>query len=98
MIALAKINDLAGLQEYMENVGAVLEKYGAQRSFAAPVSKVLEGGPVDAVALLTFPDADAVDRFYNSEEYKWLLELRQRSAETTLVVAEGRVQLDGYTD
>lgn len=91
----SKITDYAGVQEYVEKVGPVLDKFGVQRDFAGPVLRLVEGGPVDAAGVLIFPDVETLDRFYDSEEYAPLKALRQRSTETVMVVVDGVWQPSG---
>ncbi len=80
----------AGLyQEYAGLAGATVAKYGGRR-LAGAEAEVLEGewtGP--RVIIHEFPDMEALKRWHGSEEFKPLIEMRQRAAKGNLVAVEG---------
>ncbi len=83
------ISDQAGLEEYRARVGATMERYGAKYlAAAAPEGK--EGNwPAMVTAIIEFPSMDAINQWYDSEGYRELKQLRQRSANLDMVFVEG---------
>ncbi len=56
---------------------------------AAP-AEVLEGSwQGRRTAIFEFPDMTTHDKFYYSDEYKPLVEMRQKSADVTIIKIEG---------
>jgi uncharacterized protein (DUF1330 family) len=87
VVAMLNINDPDAFGVYAGAVGAVTEKFGGRYLFAGPGSTVLEGEPApDGMAIIEFPSAEDAQRWYDSEEYAPLIELRQSAAATVLVM------------
>ena len=90
LIADIEIVDAAGFEEYRKHVPAVLAAHGGRYLVRGGTTEVLEGGwaPRRAV-IVEFPSLAALKAFYDAPEYRWLLELRQRTTKTNLVAVEG---------
>jgi uncharacterized protein (DUF1330 family) len=85
-----EVTDPAAFREYRNRVGATVEQYGGRF--------VVRGGRVDPkegdwqphlLVMLEFPTLEQAERWYNSSEYKPLIAMREKSARTQLIVAEG---------
>jgi uncharacterized protein (DUF1330 family) len=91
VVAMLGIHDPDAFGVYAGAVGAVTEKYGGHYLFAGPGSTVLEGEPApNGMAIIEFPSADDARRWYESEDYAPLIELRQAAASTVLVMTPDR--------
>ena len=91
LIGNIEITDPAAYEEYRKGVGATVSAYGG-RSLVRPGGsvEVLEGDwAPKRLVILEFPSAAQLKAWYNSPEYKPLLEIRLRSANSSLVVVEG---------
>lgn len=78
------------LKRYAEEVPKTIEKYGGRYLVRGGKFEVLEGGwKPKLMVVLEFPTMEALKRWYNSEEYRPLLALRQKAASTDAVVVEG---------
>ncbi len=77
IFSLLEITDQEAWDEYGSKVRAVLDNCGARVLAADPEPKVLEGewrGIRNGI--IEFPDMDAIERWYNSDDYKPLLDMR----------------------
>ena len=91
LIADIEITDPAGYEEYRKGVGATLAAYGG-RNLVRPAGKieVLEGGWVATLlVILEFPNIAQLKAWYDSPEYRSLLEIRLRTAKSKMVLIEG---------
>jgi uncharacterized protein (DUF1330 family) len=91
LIAEIEITDPAGYEEYRKGVGATLAAYGG-KNLVRPGGKmeVLEGGWVPKrLVILEFPSIGQLKAWYDSPEYRPLLEIRQRTAKSKMVLIEG---------
>jgi uncharacterized protein (DUF1330 family) len=87
VVAMLNVNDPEAFGMYAAAVGAVTEKFGGHYLWAGPGSTVLEGEPApNGMAIIEFPSAADAKRWYESEEYAPLIELRQAAAATVLVL------------
>lgn len=86
---IEEVTDSAGFNQYREQVGPVLAKYGG-RYLAVGQGENKEGrwGPATYV-LLEFPSLERAQEWYDSAEYRPLKELRQRSARGNIVFLNG---------
>ena len=90
LVALVdEVLDPAGLQQYAGAVSELMSRFGGRYLFASFGPRVLEGsGPLQAVAVAEFPDADRIHAFWSAPEYVPLRELRQRSARVRIYLAD----------
>lgn len=76
-------------EEYIGPASETLAKYGGRR-LAGGDFEVLEGEwPGARIVVHEFPDMESVKRWYGSEEFKPLIELRRRAAKGNLIAVEG---------
>jgi len=86
LIAHILVKDAAQWQIYVDSVGATLKPFGAEVVFRGRRNMVLVGEHAhDTVAVLKFPDAAAIDNWYNSEAYQALAKTRDRAADVVFI-------------
>jgi len=89
-IANIAVRDDALYQKYLERVDEVFEKFQGRYLALDTAPTVLEGAwPYSRVALITFPDQAALDRWYGSPEYQEILAFRLGAADCDTIVAHG---------
>jgi uncharacterized protein (DUF1330 family) len=78
-------------QEYAKLAQEILPKYGARYLARSQSNRLLEGdGTVPCcMAILQFPDMDAVKRWYESPENQEAAKVRQSGAKFRLIAVEG---------
>jgi len=90
VIAEIEVTDPAGYEEYRKQVLAVVTKYGGKF--------IVRGGKVDAreggwnpkrIVLVEFPSLAQAQKWYDSEEYRPLIKLRQKASKGKLILVEG---------
>ncbi len=90
IIASVEVTDQALYDEYRAQVPATIEQYGGRFLVRGGASEILEGSwQPPRVVVLEFPDVDAAKRWYFSDEYRPLIELRQRASNGHLLLVEG---------
>jgi len=89
-LAEIKVNDPDAIKPYREGVGATVEKYGGRFIIRCGKVEPLEGnapnGTVVAIAFKSLADAQ---RWYNSPEYKAIIEIRHKAATGRAFLVEG---------
>jgi uncharacterized protein (DUF1330 family) len=84
------ITDSDTYQTYATQVPPILHQYGGRFLVRGGRTEVLEGDwQPKRLVVLQFPDTAAAKRFYNSREYRAIVEFRHRAATTRMVLAEG---------
>jgi len=87
------IHDRAGFQAYADAVRPVLEKFGARYLVAGPAGEaieVLEGDWIPKkVTVIEFPTMERAKDFYQSPDFRQLVDLRRRSARANLILVGG---------
>ncbi len=83
------IADQAKFEEYRAHVGATMAPYGGKYLAAAPIDNKEGNWPAMVTAIIEFPSMDAINQWYDSEGYRELKQLRQRSANLDMVFVEG---------
>jgi uncharacterized protein (DUF1330 family) len=87
VIAQLLVVEPDGVDRYVEQVCAVVERYGGKCSFNGEITDTLEGRPAASIAAVhEFDDHDALYRWYESDEYGPLRQIRQRSSISSLIV------------
>lgn len=85
-----QILDESVFAEFRERVGATVEAHGGRYLVRGGNVDVIEGGTsIDRVVVIEFDDADRARTWLNSPEYKELHEIRKRSANAVVIIAEG---------
>jgi uncharacterized protein (DUF1330 family) len=91
IIALEVINDRDEFDKYRAGVHDVLKKYQGEIIVSNEDVEVFEGKwPYTKTVVVRFPSIEQAKRWYNSEEYREVLQHRLRAADTDLVLVDGR--------
>ena len=83
------VKDPATLSEYRSKVEATIQRYGGKFIVRGGEVQALEGGWQPRMVVIEFESTAQAREWYDSAEYRPLRELRQRSADTQLIVIEG---------
>lgn len=90
LFANVEVTDAAGYEQYRQRVSATIEAYGGRYLVRGGTTEVLEGEWMPKrLVILEFADMAQLNAWYRSPEYKPLIELRQRTAKSTLVAVQG---------
>jgi uncharacterized protein (DUF1330 family) len=90
VIAEVTITDPQGFEAYRQMVPATVAKYGGKFVVRGGALEKLEGNwePMRLV-IIEFESAERAMQWWASEDYREAKELRQRTAQTNLIVIEG---------
>jgi uncharacterized protein (DUF1330 family) len=90
VIADVEVTDPAGFEEYRARVPGTIARYGGRYLVRGGATEVKEGDwSPRRLIVLEFPTLARAREWFASPEYVPLIALRQRSARTRLVFAEG---------
>lgn len=90
VIAEVEIVDPQGFEDYRRLVPATIEKYGGKFVVRGGNTETLEGQwQPKRLVIIQFDSVERAKQWWASEEYREAKALRQRTAITNLVVAEG---------
>jgi uncharacterized protein (DUF1330 family) len=90
LIANIEVTDPAKFEQYREKVAPVIKQFGGRYLVRGGDLRRLEGNlPLRRLVVLEFPTLDAAQRFYDSPEYRPLLELRIASTRSDVVLVDG---------
>lgn len=90
IIAEVKVHDAKLYEEYKSQVQATLDAYGGQFRVRGGKTELLEGDwNPPRLVVLEFPSMDNARAWWSSTEYAGPKSLRQRSAVTQMILAEG---------
>lgn len=85
-----EITDPTGFDAYRKAVLATIAAHGGRYLTRGGVTEVLEGDwKPNRVVILEFPDVARLKAWYDSPEYRPLIELRKRSATSDVVILDG---------
>lgn len=91
MIILAKISDRnAFISGYSKATAPLVEKYGGRYIMRSPGGTLLEGlwGDGASVAISEWPNREAINRFWQSEEYTEAKKLREKISDVQVLVID----------
>ena len=90
LVANVEVTDPAGYEQYKQRVTATIEAFGGRYLVRGGATEVLEGDWMPKrLVILEFADMARLKAWYQSPEYKPLIELRQKTTTSTLVAVEG---------
>jgi uncharacterized protein (DUF1330 family) len=90
VIAEIEVTDPVVFERYREGVPATIAAYGGRYLVRGGALTVLEGDwQPKRLIVLEFPDAATARAWHDSPAYAPLLALREKSARTRLIIAEG---------
>ncbi|MDH3295885.1 MAG: DUF1330 domain-containing protein [Acidimicrobiia bacterium] len=88
--AIPNTNDVASMQEYLQNVMPLLTGAGGSLVKRLKVDQVVQGTPAGMVMVMDFDSADAVTALFDSDDYAALIPARDRGfAEMNILVTTG---------
>lgn len=90
MIAEITVTDPTTYEEYRKLVGATLEQYGGKFLVRGGATTLLEGeGQPGRMVIVEFESMERLKAWYDSEEYRYPKELRQKASTGRLMMLEG---------
>lgn len=90
LIAQVNVTDPETFATYGSQVPAVIAQYGGRYLVRGGATQAVEGSWTPArLVVVEFPSMEQLKRFYHSDEYAPLIELRNKSARTDLSFVEG---------
>jgi uncharacterized protein (DUF1330 family) len=90
VIADIEVTDPAGYEAYRKRVPSTIVAHGGQFLTRGGALDVLEGSwTPKRLVIVEFPSMAALRSWYDSPEYRPLIELRNRFARSSLVAVEG---------
>jgi uncharacterized protein (DUF1330 family) len=90
LIANIDVTDPASYEAYRERVPATISAYGGRFLTRGGALDVLEGSwTPKRLVIVEFPSMAALRSWYDSPEYRPLIELRNRYARSSLIAVEG---------
>jgi uncharacterized protein (DUF1330 family) len=90
LIANVQFNSSEKAQEYGRQVGPTVAKYGGRYLARGGQTEVAEGDwQPQFVVIIEFPSFEQARRWYKSNEYRKLSELRHENADSQLIFVDG---------
>ena len=85
-----KINEPEKLEEYREKVAPIVGQFGGSYLTASDQIRYTEGGwEPGFLVIIKFPSLEQANKWYDSEEYRAMRELRKSAGEFKAVIVEG---------
>ncbi|HLM11075.1 MAG TPA: DUF1330 domain-containing protein, partial [Reyranella sp.] len=82
--------DEALMAEYRKHTPGLVAKFGGKFIVRGGKTRTLEGGwQPPRVVVLEFPSYEAAERFYDSPEYKPVLEMRLKAGKSRAILVDG---------
>jgi uncharacterized protein (DUF1330 family) len=90
LIADVNVTDKDAYETYRTQVMPIVKQYGGRFLVRGGKIETVEGDwRPSRIIVLQFADLAAVRRFYDSKEYRAIIEFRHRAASTRLIFVEG---------
>ena len=90
VVAEVTITDPPGYEAYRQMVPATVAKYGGKFVVRGGQTEMLEGDwAPKRLVVIEFESAERAKQWWASEDYREAKALRQRSAQTNMIVIEG---------
>lgn len=90
LICLVRVDDPETYKKYTDRTPELVEKHGGRFLIRGGPVETLEGPEFkDRLVVLEFPSKEAVEKFHASDEYREVMKIRQASAASTFLLAEG---------
>jgi uncharacterized protein (DUF1330 family) len=85
-----KVNDPDAMKPYREGVAATVEKYGGKFIVRGGKVDPVEGSPPNGVvAIIAFRSLADAKRWYESPEYRAIIDVRHKAATSRVFLVEG---------
>lgn len=90
IIAEVETTDEALMAEYRKHTPGLVAKVGGKFVVRGGKTRSLEGGWTPArIIVLEFPDYATAERFYDSDEYKPVKEMRVKAGKSRVILVDG---------
>jgi uncharacterized protein (DUF1330 family) len=90
VIANVRVNDPDGMKVYSQMATPAVEKFGGRYLIRGGALSVLEGSPdFSRAVVIEFPNMEAVHAWWSSMDYADAKKLRQKVAQTDMIVVAG---------
>jgi len=88
LVANYNVTNQEGYNQYLAAVGPTIMGHGGKILVAGPGATPMEGTPGGITIVLEFPTREALEGWYNSAEYREIINLRTDNTEGALVFAD----------
>jgi uncharacterized protein (DUF1330 family) len=90
MIVEVETTDEALMAEYRKHTPGLVAKFGGKFIVRGGKTRTLEGGWTPSrVVVLEFPDYATAERFYDSADYKPVLDMRLKAGKSKAIIVDG---------
>jgi uncharacterized protein (DUF1330 family) len=89
LVAHIRVHDREMFEEFRRMSGTAIADHGGRVLVRNPEPELREGNLRGTVMLIEFDDIQAARRFYESDAYTAARRVRERAAETDLLLVEG---------
>lgn len=90
LIGHIAVTDPDAYKEYVARVPAIIEAHGGEYLVRGGAAQTLEGEVAgDRHVCIRFPSFEAAKAFYDSPEYRAIIDIRRRNAKSSLILVEG---------
>ena len=90
LIVEVETTDEALMTEYRKHTPGAVAKFGGKFIVRGGKTRTLEGGWTPSrVVMIEFPDMAAAERFYDSADYKPVLDMRLRAGKSKAIIVDG---------
>ena len=90
MIVEVETTDEALMAEYRKHTPGLVAKFGGKFIVRGGKTRTLEGGwTPPRLVVLEFPTYEAAERFYDSADYKPVLEMRLKAGKSKAILVDG---------
>lgn len=89
LIGHITVNDPEAYREYVERDTPIIVRHGGVPLVRGGDSMALEGPEFSRHVVFEFPSYDAALALYNDPEYQEVMKIRQRTADSMIVVTKG---------
>jgi uncharacterized protein (DUF1330 family) len=84
------VTDPVGYEEYRQQAGATVEKYGGKYLVRGGATETLEGDwQPKRIVILEFATMERAQEWLNCEEYREPRKMRHRTAKTNMILVQG---------
>ena len=90
LIVEIETTDADLMAEYRKHTPGLVAKFGGKFIVRGGKTRTLEGGwKPSRMVVLEFPDYAAAERFYDSTEYKPVLDMRLKAGKSKAIIVDG---------
>ncbi|MEM6340293.1 MAG: DUF1330 domain-containing protein [Pseudomonadota bacterium] len=89
IVAHITVKDPEAYKEYVEKDTPILQGLGGSFVVRGGQSRVMEGETLDRHVVIEFPSYQAALDAYNDPDYQEVAKIRQRTADSVILVVEG---------